>query len=274
MSYTQGQMVALSTAMSGVGTPPTMTLTVTAPDGTTTLPTVSAPSVVAGGWTWTATVHATQEGDYHYLFVASGTYVGVDEGQFHVVAPVLRIVGLGEVKEHGNITSSATDRELLGFISTAQQMIEDKVGAVVPTTVTAERHTSGRVRVWLRHAPVIAVTSVQEWSGSTLVGSPSASEYVLDGESGALSRVAVGGAYSYWLGIEVRVTYRAGRAPVPEAIRWAAKELTIHLWRSTQALRGGRARGADDAVAVGAGFGLPNRVQDALAPFLKAPAVY
>jgi hypothetical protein len=271
VTYYVGQMVTLTTSLTGTGTPPTMTLAVTKPDGTTTNPTVTGPTAITGGWSWSANVTVDQAGDWMYVFTASGTFVGVDEGQLHVIPSALRVVGLGEVKEHGNITSTANDRELLDFIGTAQQMIERLVGPTVPTTVTAEIHDSVRGRLWLRKTPVISVTSVTEYAGSIPYTTLTSSDWSLDPATGSLARL-YGGWYSCWLGDTVQVTYKAGRQPIPEAIRWAAKELTIHLWRSTQAQRGGRGRGTEP-VEVAAGFGLPNRVEDALEPYRPAPAV-
>ncbi|MEU1810953.1 hypothetical protein [Micromonospora aurantiaca (nom. illeg.)] len=248
----------------GALTDATVVLTLTRPDGTTTQPAVDHP--VAG--VYTAQVTYDQAGDWLRVWQTTGVVVSVDADQVHVVAPALRIVSLAEVKEHGNITTTASDRELLDFIGTAQQMIEHLVGATVPTTVTEILTASGS-RLWLTRAPVIAVASVTPYAGTTPLTPLAAGTWTLDPASGSLAR-----PYGGWAA-RVEVVYRAGRAPIPEAIRWAAKELAIHLWRSTQTLRGGRGRGAvdDQAAAVGAGYGLPHRVEDALGPFLRAPAV-
>jgi hypothetical protein len=183
-------------------------------------------------------------------------------------------VTLAEVKRHGNITGTASDDELPIFIETAQQMIADLVGPIVPTTITAELHTvrPGTLRLWLRHAPVLQVTTVQVVGAAAPLSEGS---WRLDAESGALYRTVAGG-YTYWSHADVLVTYQAGRNPVPAALRWAVMELTIHLWRSTQSQRGGRGRstGGEDLALIGAGYGLPNRVEDALRPFLKSPAVH
>lgn len=272
MTYHVGQMVQLTTSLVGSGTAPTMTLAVTKPDGTTVAPNVVGPTVTANGWSWIANTTADQVGDWLYVFTASGSFVGVDASQFHVIAAGLRIVGLDEVKEHGNITSTASDRELLDFIGTSQQIIEQLVGPTVPTTITGERHRATGTTIWLDRAPVLSVTAVQEYSGTAPLTALIAGEWALDAASGRLDRTTLSGYPSYWLGTEVVVTYRPGRTPIPEAIRWAAKEQTIHLWRSTQAQRGGRARG-DTEVTSAAPFGVPNRVRDALAPYLLLPAV-
>lgn len=271
MTYVVGQRASLSTEVRDeIGTlvDATVVLTVTAPDGT-----VSTPSVSHNGTgLYSADVTFTQAGDWLRIWSTSDTVVTTDVDQIHVIAAALRIVGLAEVKEHGNTPSTVSDRELLDFIGTAQQMIECEVGAVVPVTVV-ERHPSGGTRLWLNRTPVLSVTSVAEYSGITPIATLVPPNVVVDAESGLLSRVLPTGASSYFLGTELVVTYRVGRQPIPEAIRWAAKEQTIHLWRSTQALRGGRARGAETADAAVAGYGMPNRVRDALTPYLLPPAV-
>jgi hypothetical protein len=270
MTYHVGQLVELSTSLAGTGTAPTMTLTVTKPDGTTTSPALVRTDT-ASGWTWKGSLTVTAAGDYLYVFTSSGSYIGVDDGQFHVIASALRIVGLSEVKEHGNIVGTGSDRELLNFITTAQEMIEGAVGSVVPATYTAERHRSGGYRIWLDHTPVLSITAVEQYNNAAMIGAVAAGLWQLDPSSGSLARVTTAGTYTYFAGTEVAVTYRAGRSPIPEAIRWAAMELTIHLWRSTQTMRQGRSRG--EGAETAAGYGMPNRVREALAPYLLTPGV-
>lgn len=179
-------------------------------------------------------------------------------------------VTLDEVKLHGNITTSASDGELVDFIGTAQQMVEKLVGVTVPQTFTQTVVDAARPGstnyVWLRHQPVMAVTSVSEYGNTVDPGL-----YYLDTDDGSLARLDRRGWYGApeW---PLTVVYQAGRLPVPEAIRWGIKELTIHLWRSTQAQRGGRARGGEQTEFV-AGYALPYRVRDALDPFLLAPVL-
>jgi hypothetical protein len=265
VTYVLGQRIKLSTSVldvEGALTDATVVLTVTAPDGTVSTPAVTHP---ATGW-YEAEVTLSQAGDWLRVWSTSGTVVSTDVDQIHVIAPVLRIVGLAEVKEHGNITTTSHDRELLDFIGTAQQMIEDIVGVTVPRTFTETHYATPGGYVWLREAPVMSVTSVDEY------GAPvDPSLYIADLNAGAIGRTD-GRSWHADSTTALTTVYRAGRAPIPEGIRWAAKELTIALWRSTQAQRGGRARGTD-APEAPTGYALPNRVREALAPFLLVPAV-
>lgn len=275
MTYVQGQRATLSTTVkdaSGTLTDATAVLTMTAPDGSITTPTVTHDGVGL----YSSAVTFDQIGDWLRVWSTSGTIVADDFDQIHVIAPTLRIVGLAEVKEHGNITSTANDRELLDFIGTAQQMIEELVGPTVPQTFTDTfttdvprrygddyvRHVGGHPTLWLSRQPVMSVTSIAE-NGSTV----DPSLYSLNLQDGTVARLD----RRHWYDGATAV-YRAGRNPIPEGIRWAAKELVIHLWRSTQAQRGGRARG-DATDQVVAGYGIPNRVKEALSPFLLDPVI-
>jgi hypothetical protein len=263
VTYVQGQRATLRTTItdeSGQLSDATVVLTVTAPDGTASTPTVTRESLGV----YSAAVTFTQAGDWLRVWTTSGAIVSSDVDQIHVIAPALRLVGLAEVKEHGNITSTASDRELLDFIGTAQQMIELEVGPTVPQTFTETVYACGNAVILGRH-PVLSVTSITEYGA---VVDPSL--YAADLSRGIITRLDG----RHWYAdatYPLTYTYRAGRSPIPEALRWAGKELTIHLWRSTQAQRGGRGRGDDPGTA--APFGLPNRVADALVPFLRAATV-
>jgi len=117
------------------------------------------------------------------------------------------------------------------------------------------------------------VTSVGEYVGDTLVTALAATDYDLDLLSGRMTRTNTAGAHLTYSGTEVRVTYRPGRQPIPEGIRWASKELAVHLWRRSQSQRGGRGRGDADVAPVGFGYAIPNAVAEALSPFLLPPLV-
>lgn len=263
MTYVLGQRARLQTTVqdtAGVATDATVVLTMTAPDGTVTAPAVSHGATGV----YYADVTFDQAGDWLRVWSTSGTVVSVDSDQVHVIASALRIVGLAEVKEHGNITSTANDRELLDFIGTSQQMIESLVGITVPQTFSETVYSTAGT-IWLDHAPILSVTSVTEFGN---VVDPSL--YVVDAEAGSIVRTDRRSWYAEPTNALTTV-YRAGRAPIPEGIRWGAKELTIGLWRSTQAQRGGRARGEEAAAPTG--YALPNRVREALEPFLLVPAV-
>jgi hypothetical protein len=257
VTYYLGQRATLNTVIRNEAGDPadaTVALTMTAPDGTVTTPTVAHD----GTGQYSAQVTFDQAGDWLRVWSASGAVVATDADQVHVIATALRIVGLAEVKEHGNITTTANDQELLDFIGTAQQMIESEVGPTVPQTITETIYVNSSTLL-LSRTPVLSVQSVTEY-GATV----DPSVYLLNSATGAILRTDGRGWYGS-TAYPLTFVYRVGRSPIPEAIRWAGKELTIHLWRSTQAQRGGRGRG--DSTESVAGFGMPNRVREALIPF-------
>lgn len=172
-------------------------------------------------------------------------------------------VPLIDVKLHLNITNTANDAELLGFIETAQEILRPLVGPVEPETVTENFYRNGSA--FLSRGPVLSTTSVTEY-GATV----SSSLYALDGDE--LIRLD-GRSWYGSVSSPLAVVYQIGRAygSLPAALAWAIKEQTAHLWRTTQSQRGGRARGEEQAVPIG--YALPNRVREAIAPYLLLPAV-
>lgn len=137
-------------------------------------------------------------------------------------------ITVDEVKLHLNKTNTDDDVELAGFISAAQQMVIARVGQVSAVTAI-EEFDGGLDEIALTHQPVISVTSVQELPGLELI--PEGDEgagtdgWVLSNLLGVLRHTVV-------FPNRFRVTYQAGRDPVPGNIRLAALELAAHLWQS------------------------------------------
>lgn len=176
----------------------------------------------------------------------------------------MAVVSIEEVKQHLNITGTASDAELPVFIDTAQQIVEDLVGPVEPTIVTQTMYSGGVVS--LNESPVISITTVTEY-GVTV----SPSLYVADLTDGSLVRLD-GRRWYAAPSSPLVVVYQAGRTMLPAALKWAIMEEAAHLWRATQSQRGGRARGSDIPDAP-TGYALPNRVREVIEPFLLLPAV-
>ena len=268
MSYTLGQQVVLTTAVTdtlGAPTNATMSLVVTKPDGSTLVSGVGLTITNPVTGTYVCNVPTSAAGTWLYLWTASGAAIGVDDGQFDVLAVTRRIVSLADAKLHMNKNNTADDVEIQDFIDAAQAVVQREVGPVVPTSYT-ETLPAPPGRLILSHRPVISITSLSE-TGTLL--SPSA--YRLDPASGLVER-AYGSGAGYWASTgsnaDIAVTYLAGRSgPVPANYRLATLELTAHLWRNSQMGRNRRVRGSgpeDDTAAVGLGFSLPNRVRELL----------
>jgi uncharacterized phiE125 gp8 family phage protein len=279
MSYTLGQQVVLTTAVTDtLGAPidATMSLTVTRPDGSTLVSGVGLTITHTGVGAYSCNVPTTQAGTYLYLWTASGAAIGVDDGQFDVLAITRRIASLADAKLHLNKQNTADDVEIQDFMDAAQAVITREVGDVVPTAY-AEMIPLDRssCRLTLSRAPIISVTSVGLWQGGAVPIALASTDYRLYGESGILERIN-GGYPIPFIGTDASVSYIAGvSGPVPPNVRLAYLELTAHLWRNSQQGRNRRVRGTgpeDDMAAVGLGFSMPNRVRELLGP--KRPAMF
>lgn len=175
----------------------------------------------------------------------------------------MTVVSLADVKRHLNITTTDNDAELPDFIATAQEMVESYVGPAETGTFTKVFYAGGPLT--LPKQPVQSITSVVEYGAAVSSGL-----YVLDKDTGSVVRLDGRGWYAS-TAYPLAVTYVAGHNPLPASIKWGIMELTMHLWRSSQTQRGGRARAPEEPV--GAAFGIPNRVMDALEPHLLLPVV-
>jgi uncharacterized phiE125 gp8 family phage protein len=279
MSYTLGQQVILTTAVTdtlGAPTDATMSLVVTRPDGSTLVSGVGLTITHSGTGAYSCNVPTTQAGTYLYLWTASGAAIGVDDGQFDVLAITRRIASLADVKLHLNKQNTADDVEIQDFMDAAQAVITREVGDVVPTAYT-EMIPLDRwsCHLALTRAPVLSVTSVGLWQGGSVPVALASTDYRLYGDSGIVERIN-GGYPIPFIGTDASVTYVAGVAgAIPPNIRLAYLELTAHLWRNTQQGRNRRVRGTgpeDDVATVGLGFSLPNRVRELLGP--KRPVIF
>jgi uncharacterized phiE125 gp8 family phage protein len=281
MSYTLGQQVVLTTAVTDVlGTPTNaaMSLTVTRPDGTTLVSGVGLTISNTGTGTYSCNVQASQAGTWLYVWTASGAAIGVDDGQFDVLAITRRIASLSDAKLHLNKQNTADDVEIQDFMDAAQAVITREVGDVVPTSYTETLNIDG-YRLVLTQRPVISVTSVQVYYSASAKVTLDPATYRLDNAAaGIVERTGAGGYPIPFTGQgdTADVTYVAGRTgAVPANIRLAYLELTAHLWRNSQQGRNRRVRGPgpeDDMATVGLGFSLPNRVRELLGP--KQPVVF
>jgi hypothetical protein len=274
MSYTLGQQVVLNTTVTdilGAPTNATMSLTVTRPDGTTLVSGVTLTITNTGTGTYSCNVTTNQAGTWLYLWTASGAAIGVDDGQFDVLAITRRISSLADAKLHMNKQNTADDVEIQDFMDAAQAVITREVGDVVPTSYTETLSIDG-YRLILTNRPVISITSLKVYYSAAAMVTLDPSTYRFDIPTGIVERTGAGGYPIPFTGQgdTADVVYISGRTgPVPPNIRLAYLELTAHLWRNSQQGRNRRARGTgpeDDMAAVQLGFSLPNRVRELLGP--------
>jgi uncharacterized phiE125 gp8 family phage protein len=170
-------------------------------------------------------------------------------------------VSLADVKAHLKKTTSGDDEKLRSFISAACQAITDRMGQVSPLTVVADIRPH-RCQVVLPTRPVISVTSVVQLPGLAVIPPADAGAdtdgWMLESAEGVVSVTG-------WSD-RVRVTYRAGRSPLPANFRLAALELVAHLWRTSQLNSGGGRPpvGVDETIVPGVSYALPYNVRQLL----------
>ena len=179
-------------------------------------------------------------------------------------------ITVDELKLHMNKTGTGDDAELAGFVAAACAAIVERIGQVSPVAATADlslgrrRRLYGRGVVVLPDCPVVAVSAVVALPGGEVVPAADALNNV-DGWT-----LTGGGVLTVTgtVGRHVRVTYTAGRDPIPGNIRLAALEMAGHLWKASQ-MNNSSARlpatfGGDQVTMPGAAYALPIRVRELL----------
>ena len=172
-------------------------------------------------------------------------------------------ISLDEVKEHLNIAPSVTDHdtELVLIASAAQELVEGIVGPVLHREVV-QVDRSLTSSVVLSSAPVVSITSVAYDSVAYL------SPVTVDAEAGIVSGLSGGD--------NATITYVAGRAECPDAIRLAALIVAAHLWRTQLGnAPSGALPQSDDFPQgpFGVGFAIPSRAMDLLSPYALTTGV-
>jgi hypothetical protein len=179
-------------------------------------------------------------------------------------------ITVAELKAHMNKTAAADDAELAGFVAAACAAIVDRIGQVSPVAATADLALSRRIRfrgygvAVLPDCPVVEVSAVVAVPGGDLVPAADPLNNVRGWTLGAGGVLTVTGSMARG----VRVTYIAGRDPLPANIRLAALEMAAHLWKASQmnnsSTRLPATFGGDQVTMPGAAFALPIRVRELL----------
>lgn len=171
-------------------------------------------------------------------------------------------LSVDDAKRHLNITTAAHDAEVAAIIAAAEAAISHHVGPLEPTTVT--KRVFGRDGLMLPVVPVISVTSVTPYNGTALT----VADLYADPDTGIVSYLSGAsfgnGAYT--------VVYEAGRTILPDDLALAVKELVRHLWDSQRGPTRRPGSPASDGASnsmPGAGYLLPFRVQELIAPHMQ-----
>lgn len=172
----------------------------------------------------------------------------------------MSVVDLGSVKAHLNVTVSAHDAELQGFIEGAEAAIAQRVGPLSSTAVTA-RIRGGRSALVLPVSPAVSLTSVTPYGSSAITPS----DLHLDADAGLVTHEDG----SWFSAVRHDVVYQAGRATCPADLKLAVKELVRHLWttqRGATTRPGSRESEAASNTLPGAAYVFPFRVEQLIAP--------
>lgn len=239
---------------------------ITLPDGTIT----SIPATAISTGVYRDDYTTTQAGRHLARWVGTGANPGAYAEAFDVrPADPPYLVSLAEMKVHLNMTSTAHDVELRGFIEAATKAAEDhRQEVLVRRTVTHYRTARARSWIVLPRVPVISLTSVatldgaQTWDVGNLHVDP------VTGRVTVLSGSAFDG--------EMMFVYVAGYTVIPGAFTLAVKIIVQHLWETQRGPQGASrfAGTIDDANLLrfrGIDIFIPPRAQELLGD--RAPLV-
>lgn len=195
------------------------------------------------------------------------------------------IVTLADVHAHLNITSTAHDTELQGFIDAATPVIEHITGPI-GAAAYVETYDGGGPYIVLRHVPVLAITSITEYrsgvayplTGVASLDLTATDTFLYEATTGIVRRYTGSGvAYRFWPGVAtVTVSYTAGYAAIPANVRMATLDLIKWWWESTR--RGRTVVVGPDFDAAGEtlnirGYLVPYDVASALEPNRRTPGI-
>lgn len=232
----------------------TVTLTITLPDGTTTVVTPVSPQTVG---TYQHDYTTVQAGRHSARWVGTGTNPGAYVEAFDVrPASIDYIVSLADAKAQLNIDAATSDEELRVYLEAATGVVERHLGqAVVKRSFTEEHDVHGGLV--LNWTPVVSLDSLElvdgtySWNVADLHVSP----------AGVVTSPLGVAPYGH-----VSVSYTAGMTVVPQHVGLATRIILQHLWDTQRGNLGGpRAGGLADSIGVpGMGFALPNRALELL----------
>ncbi len=237
------------------------TLTVTAPDGTTSSPT---PDESSG--TFTATFAVTLAGRYLLRWEnTTDDVVWVDTLEVWPADPRF-LISFGDAVQ--SLQWRDADRARHGdmlrlYIAAATPIIEDITGAILDLTI--EQHANGGktgVALWERPEEVTSVT----------IDGAAHEAYVVNANAGIVYYDRNGTRFPPGRQI-VKITYTTGGAQIAPNIQLATRELVRHLWQiGQQAIEGQPVDYGDRPMGTTpSGFAVPKRVIELCASTYSLP---
>lgn len=210
------------------------------------------------------------------------------------------VITLQDVRTHLRIPPSQIgDDDMLQntFIPAVSDVIKAECGDIIPTTYN-EKYDGGDFSIWLKHTPILEVMNVEEGWGFTNyeldfveVNSTAATSmfaYSIDRPSfGQISRRSGGNVNIPFRdgNSNINVTYVAGHASVPAAVKLAAL-LLLEYWYQGSEQRAAQyestgynamdiaepTSGAEGGL-IGINIGIPYKVLELLRPYRHMPFI-
>jgi len=228
MSITLGSQTRLTYGVvDAIGTfvnPTTATLAITLPDGTIVNPTITLPPAITGKLIYDFT---TTQASRHTALWTTTAPITTGTLAFNVTpATSGAIFSIAVAKKYLNedMTTTINDEEIAEFVDVVTEIVESKVGAVIPRTLV-ERVQGGHTLA-LTRGPVISIASINPWIlgiGTEIVP---VSAVRVDPDTWTIERI-----YGFWRG-PYEVTYKVGRTVIPQTIIHGAKAVLDHLWET------------------------------------------
>jgi hypothetical protein len=269
--YDLGDVVALGVTITNTaGAPANATVvaaTITAPDGTTSTPSVTN----SGTGLYDVSFTPSTSGRYLIRWVATGTNASAYQDDFTVRDSThISIVALDEVKAHLNIPATNTDLddEIRRFVDAATDLAENYVGCVLGRQVFTDEYYDGNTDIIrLRNPRAMSITSIYE-SGTLLTSS----NYSLDPSGQRISRITTGSiAGPNYFGIwapganNIKVSYVSGFINPPAAAKQGVLEIIRHLWQTQRGAMSVISRNqTGDDFYPGSTYSLPRRCMELL----------
>jgi uncharacterized phiE125 gp8 family phage protein len=233
-----------------------VTLTVTLPDGVTTLTPTISHVAATGLYTVQTQPLATVVGEHRVFWSATGTNGKSQRESIVVTEQPFGIVTLAKVKNRLRISRTTDDDMLQDLIATASDICESAEGTNRVwrrTVVTNEIHSGGERFIVPFKRPILSLTSVTVDGVSQTIAD-------LDVESWRITN-PLGTIGTSYRSSTALISYVAG-APagtIPEDIQTAVVELVRHLYAP---MRGGSnlPRQEEPDYTESAGYLIPNRV--------------
>lgn len=206
----------------------TVVLTITLPNGTTFIPSVTHDSLGHYHVDYTFLV----EGLFKFQWVSTGP--STSKTDYVPVATFRSVVSIDDVKAFINYGASASNEKeslLRQVMMAVTEMIEEVVGICVIRTFTNERVPGGYTAMVLKlsHGPLLNETSLTSISSVRINGptwTQANNEFIVYPDS---ATVELQSQQPFYYG-PWKATYTAGRAVISQKIQLAALEICYDMW--------------------------------------------